>query len=122
MIVTDYKTGKASYSWTGKSDYEKIKLHKYKQQLMFYKVLVEKSRDYNQYTVTEGCLQFVEPTTRGEILSLEASPTVEECERFHKLIDIVWHKIMTLDLPDTSEYEQSYKGMIAFEDDLLANS
>jgi DNA helicase-2/ATP-dependent DNA helicase PcrA len=122
MIVTDYKTGKASRSWTGKTDYEKIKLHKYKQQLMFYKVLVEKSRDYNQYTVTEGCLQFVEPTASGEILSLEASPTIEECERFHKLIDIVWQKIMTLDLPDTSEYEQSYKGMIAFEDDLLANS
>jgi len=122
MIVTDYKTGKASHSWTGKTDYEKIKLHKYKQQLMFYKVLVEKSRDYNQYTVEKGCLQFVEPTVHGDILSLEASPTIEECETFHKLIDIVWRKIMTLDLPDTSEYEQSYKGMLAFEQDLLKDS
>ncbi|MFI5212659.1 MAG: ATP-dependent DNA helicase, partial [Candidatus Saccharimonadales bacterium] len=49
IVVTDYKTGKASYSWTGKTDYEKIKLHKYKQQLMFYKLLVEQSRDYHQY-------------------------------------------------------------------------
>ena len=122
MIVTDYKTGKASHSWTGKTDYEKIKLHKYKQQLMFYKVLVERSRDYGQYTVEKGCLQFVEPTVRGDILSLEASPTIEDCERFHKLIDIVWKKIMTLDLPDTSQYDQSFKGMLAFEEDLLKES
>lgn len=122
MIVTDYKTGKASYSWTGKTDYEKIKLHKYKQQLMFYKVLVERSRDYSQYTVEKGCLQFVEPTSRGDILNLEDSPTAEDCERFHKLIDVVWKKIMTLDLPDTTEYEQSYKGMLAFEEDLLKDS
>ncbi|MEI6851021.1 MAG: ATP-dependent DNA helicase, partial [Candidatus Saccharibacteria bacterium] len=33
MIVTDYKTGKPSSKWSGSTDYEKIKLHKYKQQL-----------------------------------------------------------------------------------------
>jgi DNA helicase-2/ATP-dependent DNA helicase PcrA len=119
IIVSDYKTGKASTSWTGKTDYEKIKLHKYKQQLMFYKLLVEQSRDYNQYTVEKGCLQFVEPTARGEILSLEASASAEELETFRHLIKAVWQKIMTLDLPDTSGYEQSYKGMLAFEKDLL---
>jgi DNA helicase-2/ATP-dependent DNA helicase PcrA len=119
IIVSDYKTGKASASWTGKTDYEKIKLHKYKQQLMFYKLLVEQSRDYNQYTVESGCLQFVEPTARGEILSLEASPSPEELETFRHLIKAVWKKIITLDLPDTSTYEQNYKGMLAFEKDLL---
>jgi DNA helicase-2/ATP-dependent DNA helicase PcrA len=119
IIVSDYKTGKASTSWTGKTDYEKIKLHKYKQQLMFYKLLVEHSRDYRQYTVEKGCLQFVEPTPRGEILSLEATASDEELETFRKLIEAVWKKIITLDLPDTSNYEQSYKGMLAFEKDLL---
>jgi DNA helicase-2/ATP-dependent DNA helicase PcrA len=121
IIVSDYKTGKASTSWTGKTDYEKIKLHKYRQQLMFYKLLVEHSRDYSQYTVTNGCLQFVEPTPRGEILSLEACATAEELDTFRKLIEVVWKKIMALDLPDTSEYEQSYKGMVAFEQDLLSD-
>jgi DNA helicase-2/ATP-dependent DNA helicase PcrA len=120
IIVTDYKTGKPSRSWTGKTDYEKIKLHKYKQQLMFYKLLVEHSRDYNQYTVTTGCLQFVEPTISGDILSLEASCTSEELDHFRRLIHVVWQKIITLDLPDISSYESSYKGMIAFENDLLA--
>ncbi|HET8883943.1 MAG TPA: ATP-dependent DNA helicase [Candidatus Saccharimonadales bacterium] len=119
IVVTDYKTGKASTSWTGKTDYEKIKLHKYKQQLMFYKLLIEHSRDYGQYTVTNGCLQFVEPTIRGEILSLEASCSAEELDTFRRLIQAVWHKIITLDLPDTSTYEQNYKGMLAFEQDLL---
>ncbi len=119
IIVSDYKTGKASTSWTGKTDYEKIKLHKYKQQLMFYKLLVEQSRDYNQYTVPKGCLQFVEPTPRGDILSLEESCTAEELETFTRLIKAVWHKIITLDLPDTSTYDQNYKGMLAFERDLL---
>jgi DNA helicase-2/ATP-dependent DNA helicase PcrA len=119
IVVSDYKTGKASTSWTGKTDYEKIKLHKYRQQLMFYKLLVEHSRDYNQYTVTNGCLQFVEPTARGEILSLEACATAEELDTFRKLIEVVWRKIMALDLPDTAGYDQSYKGMVAFEQDLL---
>jgi DNA helicase-2/ATP-dependent DNA helicase PcrA len=122
IIVSDYKTGKPSTSWTGKTDYEKIKLHKYKQQLMFYKLLVEQSRDYNQYTVEKGCLQFVEPTPRGEILSLEASCTAEELDAFRQLIKAVWTKIMSLDLPDTSNYEQNYKGMLAFEKDLLEQS
>jgi DNA helicase-2/ATP-dependent DNA helicase PcrA len=122
IIVSDYKTGKASTSWTGKTDYEKIKLHKYKQQLMFYKLLVEHSRDYNQYTVEKGCLQFVEPTPRGDILHLEASCTAEELDTFRRLINAVWRKIKTLDLPDTSQYEPGYKGMLAFENDLLADS
>lgn len=121
IIVSDYKTGKASTSWTGKTDYEKIKLHKYKQQLMFYKLLVEHSRDYNQYTVTNGCLQFVEPTPRGDILSLEASASVEELATFRRLVEVIWQKIVTLELPDTSHYEPSYKGMLAFEKDLLEN-
>src|SRR5690606_35627515 len=30
--VTDYKTGKPSRDWKGKTEFEKIKLHKYRQQ------------------------------------------------------------------------------------------
>ena len=119
MVVTDYKTGKPSLSWQGKTDYDKIKLHKYKQQLMFYKLLVEYSRDYHSYTVTQGVLQFVEPTSTGAIAALDLSFTDEELERFKKLIEVVWRHIMALDLPNTDTYEQSYKGMLAFEDALV---
>jgi len=119
VIVTDYKTGKPSRSWTGKTDYEKIKLHRFKQQLMFYDLLLSKSRDYSKYTVEKGVLQFVEPSLQGEILSLEASFTSGELERFTKLIEAVWRHIVSLDLPDISEFDPSYKGMLAFEERLL---
>lgn len=118
-IVTDYKTGKPSRNWTGGTDYEKIKLHKFKQQLMFYDLLLAHSRDYSKYTTEKGVLQFVEPTMRGEILALEASFTTEELARFTRLIQAVWRHITTLDLPDANEYEPTYKGMLALEEQLL---
>jgi len=119
MTVTDYKTGKAVASWKAITDYDKIKLHKYRQQLLFYKLLVERSRDYSNFTVTLGCLEFVEPTRSNEIHSLELTFEREELERFALLIGKVWHHITNLDLPDTSHYEPTYKGLLAFEQDLL---
>lgn len=119
MTVTDYKTGKAVSTWNGKTEYEKIKLHRYRQQLMFYKLLVENSRSFGNYTVEQGVLQFVEPTNSGEIIGLDASFTQEELAEFSQLVQQVWHRITTLDLPDTSQYEPTYKGMLAFEKDLV---
>ena len=120
IVVTDYKTGKALRSWSGKTDYEKIKRHKYRQQLMFYDLLVRHSRDFGKYTFERGVLQFVEPALNGDILALEATFASDELERFQLLITAVWRRIMAFDLPDTSAYEPSYKGMLAFEEDLLA--
>lgn len=122
IAITDYKTGKGSSNWKGATDYEKVKLHKYKQQLMFYRLLVENSRDYRNYTVDKSCLQFVEADKTGECPVLEADFTREELAEFTQLITAVWKRIMTLDLPDTSTYEPTYKGMVAFEADLLAES
>lgn len=119
IIVTDYKTGKAVRSWTGKTDYEKIKLHRYKQQLMFYNLLIQHSRDYNRYSVEKGVLQFVEPTPQGEIIALEATFSAADLERFSRLVIAVWERITTLDLPDVSEFAPNYKGILAFEDTLL---
>ena len=121
IFVTDYKTGKPAHSWKGSADYEKIKLHKYRQQLMFYQLLVEHSRDYGNFTFTGGRLQFVEPDMKtGDILSLEDTFSREELTEFTQLIEIIWHKITTLDMPDISGYSADYKGMLQFEKDLLA--
>jgi len=118
--VTDYKTGSAARDWRGTSDYEKIKLHKYRQQLMFYQLLVEHSRDYSGYTFSGAALQFVEPEPRsGEILALEDTFSEEDLDQFKQLIAIIWQKIITLDLPDISRYEPNYRGLITFEQDLL---
>lgn len=119
IIITDYKTGRPARNWTGRTDYEKIKLHKYQQQLMFYQLLVSNSRDYSKYTVSKGVLQFVEPTSQGEIVALEATFSRDDLAQFAELIQKVWHHIVTLNLPDTSQYDPSYKGVLTFEKDLL---
>jgi len=119
LSITDYKTGKPSRSWAGKTDYEKIKLHKYKQQLMFYELLVRHSRSYSQYTVEKGCIQFVEPTSDNAIVHLEAIFTNDELDRFARLIQKVYECITSLDLPATESFESTYKGMLAFEAWLL---
>ena len=121
ITVTDYKTGKPSTSWTGKSDYEKIKLHKYRQQLMFYELLCANSRDYAKYDFGGAILQFVEPDSRGDIYQLDDRFSRDELADFQHLIAAVWRCITTLELPDISSYQASYQGMIQFEKDLISN-
>ena len=56
----------------------------------------------------------------GDILSLEDMFSREELSEFTQLIEIIWRKITTLDLPDIYDYSADYKGMLQFEKDLLA--
>ena len=122
LSVTDYKTGKPSTSWDKADDHAKLKLHKYRQQLVFYKILVENSAEYHNYKVTDGQLAFIEPTKAGESVLLTLDLSSEDIERTTKLIKAVWKRIKTLDLPDTSGYTQDYKGVLAFEQDLIDES
>lgn len=119
IVVTDYKTGRPASSWTGKTEYEKIKLHKYKQQLMFYKLLIENSRSYGNYKVERSILQFVEPDLSGQILALESDYNQTELDNFRQLIEAVWQRIINLDLPNVDSYEPNLKGILAFEEDLV---
>jgi len=119
ITVTDYKTGKPSRDWKGTGEFEKIKLHKYKQQLLFYQLICENSRDYRKYTFGGAVLQFVEPTPAGAFYALDYTFTDEEKEHFVKLVRAVWHCITTLELPDVSEFEPNYKGVLAFEQWLI---
>ena len=119
IMVTDYKTGRAVRDWTGKTEYEKIKLRKYRQQLMFYQLLVEGSRDYSKYAFARGVLQFVEPDMAGDIVALEQTFSAEELDEFRTLIQAVWQAITTLELPDISTYQPTHKGMLAFERELI---
>lgn len=119
VVLTDYKTGKPSLSWNGRSDYEKIKLHQYKQQLLFYKLLIEASPEYRGYAVASAALEFIEPIEHGELVRLEISYGSEDLEAFKKLVHSVWRRIMAADFPETSRYPQSYKGILAFEKDLI---
>lgn len=118
--VIDYKTGKPLETWGKGSDYDKMKSHHYRQQLLFYKLLIENSRDYHNYTMTDGALQFVEPNDAGHTINLPLGDIEEEeFERFKRLVGCVWQHIQDLSFPDTSQYEPTYKGILAFEHDLL---
>lgn len=117
--VVDFKTGKSFSEWEKGATEEKIKLYKYRRQLIFYKLLVENSRDFGKFTVDEGVLEFLEPDKKGNILELTADITNEETSRTKALIEAVYKKIVNLDLPDISKYPQDLNGMRQFEDDLL---
>jgi DNA helicase-2/ATP-dependent DNA helicase PcrA len=118
--VIDFKTGDATKSFESKGSdpYEKIKLHKYKQQLMYYKLLIENS-SRKSIPIKLLALEFVEGDEKGKIIQLALTPSDEEIERLKKLIGIVYSKIMNLDFPDTSKYKETLDGILQFEDDLL---
>jgi len=119
ICVTDYKTGHPSRSWDKGDDHTKLKLHRYRQQLLFYKILVENSSEYHNYTTKDGQLAFIEPTKGGESIVLSLDLTQEDIARTAKLIEAVWRHIIALDLPDTSHYSPDLKGVLAFEQDLI---
>ena len=126
--VIDFKTGDGFSNWEEKklSLYEEIKLHKYYQQLMFYKILVENSRDYAGNTVEKAVLEFVEEIHDGNVQTLsidfDNTTTKEELGDFKKLIIAVYTKIVSLDFPDTSKYKQSIDGIKEFEKDLISGT
>ncbi len=117
--IVDYKTGVPLTKWTGST-----KAHKYKQQLYFYKLLIEGSNTWKGYTVAEARLEFVEATKNGTgdiqpplIITFNA----DEETALKQLIHAVWRRIQTLELPDISAYSKDLKGIQAFEKYLTSN-
>ena len=121
ISVYDFKTGKPKFSWKGIDSYSYLQLHMYKRQLIFYKLLVENSRQYKNYEVNHGSLEFLEPY-KNDLVDLELFLDKKETERVSDLAKIVYQKIVNLDFPDTAKYSRDLDGSIAFEDDLLSGA
>lgn len=119
VSVIDFKTGKPLESWEQGTEYDKIKAYKYHQQLLFYKILIENSRDFGNLTATEGMLKFIEPNTANQLISLSIDYNDEQISRLKLLTNKVWRHIQDLDFPDTTHYEQNLKGILQFEDDMI---
>lgn len=115
VTVVDFKTGKPAPTWRPGTP----KLHKYRQQLLMYKLLVEGSHSYSGYKVRSGLLVFVEPNVSGQITTLELAFEDGELESLSQLIQAVWVHIKTLDFPDTEKYPPTYAGIVQFEQDLI---
>ncbi len=119
--VLDYKTGKPLLSWTESDSYKKKKSQNYSRQLIYYKLLVENSREFaGKLKVKSGRLDFIEPKS-GKAVYLDKLIVEEDVERLKKLVGIVYKKILNLDFPDISKYSKDIKGSEQFEEDLLAN-
>jgi DNA helicase-2/ATP-dependent DNA helicase PcrA len=121
IAVRDWKTGKPLRRWDPADPYEKVKAWKYRGQIVFYKLLIEHSREFmGKGPVREGCLEFVEAAEDIRRLPVVIEPA--ETERMERLIAAVYRRIMALDFPDISRYAKDMNGIRAFEEDLLAGS
>lgn len=121
LEIRDFKTGKAFNSWDrAKSDHEKIKLHNQKIQLIFYKILLENSNRFKEFPISALTLEYVEGDENRNIIELSLEPEIQDVERVKKLIGIVYKKIITLNFPAIESYSKDYKGILAFEEDLLS--
>lgn len=114
ITVVDYKTGKSYGKWESTT-----KLHKYRQQLYCYKMLIEGSHTFKGYTVTAGRLEFIEPDQEHHINALEINFNDTELARIKQLLEKMWQHVTQLTFPDISNYDQTLSGMKQFEDDLL---
>ena len=115
ITVVDYKTGRPHTRWSTAD----ATLHKYRQQLICYKLLVEGSHSFKGYSVSAGRLEFVEPDEHGQLHQLKLTFNDAEVERTRQLLEAVWNRIQELDFPDISEFSPDAKGIRAFEDFLL---
>jgi len=116
ITIVDYKTGASFKRWERNS-----KLHKYRQQLYLYRALIEGSRAFAGYTVTDAYLEFVEPDDSGTINELHLTFDDDEYRLVKQLAQIVWQRVQAIELPDVTEYSKDLKGIEAFEHALLSN-
>ena len=120
LTITDYKTGRALNSWLVHEDYYKQKLHRFRQQLMFYELLFRLSPNFSHIQSVTSKIAFVEPSRRDVYYELTLNADKKERDKLESLIDAVWQKIMALELPDVSAYGQDMQGTLDFEDHLIS--
>ncbi|HET6622446.1 MAG TPA: ATP-dependent DNA helicase, partial [Candidatus Saccharimonadales bacterium] len=118
ITVIDYKTGSACSNWQGKTAHDKIKMHHYRYQLLFYKVLIESSSRFAGYTVDRGVIEFVEPTDQGTIERVELDYDQSEVELIKNLMTAVWQRIQTLDFTLDKDYGEKLSDILDFEANL----
>ncbi|MES2930600.1 MAG: ATP-dependent DNA helicase [Patescibacteria group bacterium] len=119
--VYDFKTGK-SIPEKNKSDADKVKEWNFKNQIIFYKLLVENSKNFKNYKMGNGIFIFVEPeiiNSKPIIAEKLIEITEEDIARAEKLIAIIYKKIKDLDFVNTDAYPKTFAGIELFEEDLL---
>jgi DNA helicase-2/ATP-dependent DNA helicase PcrA len=109
ITVVDFKTGAPKQKWTTTDA-----TLKYKLQLYFYKFLLENSREYKNYKVTTGRIEFVKPGEKGEVIALELEFNDKDAGWIRQLIEAVYGRVKALDFPSTEEFGKSSKAFIDY--------
>jgi DNA helicase-2/ATP-dependent DNA helicase PcrA len=117
LLITDYKTGSPLNSFNTKDKNKAIKVYKHKMQLIFYALMAAEQFDAQAGDV-QGQMIYLDADSKKN-LTLSYTPTQADIEHLQCLIDAVWHKIQTLDLPNTDRYSPDIEGIRDFEADLL---
>jgi RecB family exonuclease len=113
--IVDFKTGKPHTKWD-----REVKLLKYKQQLYFYKLLIEGSHSWANYKVAQARLEFVEPDANGNIVDpLLINFDENEEKEMKQLIVEIWNMIQDLNLPDVSLFSPDYRGAVSFIESII---
>ena len=90
--------------------------------LTFYKFLIENSKDFRNYKVKTGRIDYISPDDEGDIVSLELDFNEKDSADIKHLIQTVFHHIKTLDLPDTTAALESGNPTKAFYDQLITET
>lgn len=114
--VIDYKTGNPVKSFRTRNKQHQAKMHKYKRQLYLYALMIEESSP--AYSINSGSIQFIK-AENNEIYEPNLEFESTEKERTKLLFGKIDSLIRNLQFPDTSSYEPSLSGTLAFEDDIL---
>ncbi len=121
--VFDFKTGDF-ISDKNKTESDKLKEWSYKNQIIFYKLLIENSKNYKNYEMRDGVFLFVEPEIVNAVTIIHESHiefTDDDVNRTKKLIEIIFNKIKNLDFVNVDAYPKTIKGIEQFEEDLLSS-
>ena len=114
--VVDFKTGSPILNWDNKP--KANKLDAFKRQLWFYALLLKLSDQYQDKPI-KGRIDFLEPTIEGEYISLDLKIIDKDIDYIAKLVQIIYHKILSLDFPDILIYKDNNKNANDFIQDLL---
>jgi DNA helicase-2/ATP-dependent DNA helicase PcrA len=118
LIINDYKTGGALPTFESKNKTLQEKIWRHKTQLVFYALLARSSARFPKTNQIVGRMIYLQAEKPAR-LELSYTPAVDDISRLNKLVEAVWHKIMTLDLPAATQYSPDFDGTLAFEQDLI---
>lgn len=118
LVIVDYKTGSPLGNLNSQAKSTSTKAWKHRTQLVFYALLARYHPGLSFYETIEGQMVYVQAKSKSQLIR-DYRPSEVEIDRLEKLIEAVWTKVQSLDLPDVSRYSQDIDGIKKFENDLV---